>query len=363
MLTDKDFVHYITMLANLSLQAYACMSFDASMGFEMTDNHHSKGGKARAEKLSAAERKAIAKNAASARWNKDLPAAEFGSVDHPLRIGDLEIPCYVLEDGRRVLVQRGMMSALNMTQGTAGRGPGDRLTRFAATKSISPYISNELRDVITNPIPFRVGGSVANGYEATVIADLCDAVLSARDDGVLHYQQEHIAKRCNILVRGFARVGIIALVDEATGYQEVRARKALEEILDKFLSDELRKWAKTFPDEFYKEMFRLRGWSYAPFTVKRPGVVGKYTNDLVYDRLAPGVLDELRRKNPSDEKGRRKNRHHQWLTEDVGDPRLREHLASVITLMRASNDWPQFKRMIDRALPRFGDTRQLALGD
>ena len=255
------------------------------------------------------------------------------------------------------------MTALNMTQGTAGRGPGDRLVRFTATKGVSPHITNELRDVITSPIRFRVGGSIANGYEATVLADLCDAVLTARENKELHYQQEHIAKRCEILVRGFARVGIIALVDEATGYQQVRARKALEEILDKFLTEELRKWAKTFPDDFYKEMFRLRGWSFTPFSVKRPGVVGKYTNDLVYERVAPGVLEELRRKNPTDEKGRRKNRHHQWLTEDVGDPRLREHLASVITLMKASTDWTQFKRMIDRALPRYGDTGQLPLGD
>src|SRR5712692_10382868 len=75
----------------------------------------SKGGKARAQKLTSDERKEIARHAAASRWSK-VPAkgprlvkATHGSPDRPLRIGDLEIPCYVLEDGRRVLVQRGMM--------------------------------------------------------------------------------------------------------------------------------------------------------------------------------------------------------------------------------------------------------------
>lgn len=131
--------------------------------------------------------------------------------------------------------------------------------------------------------------------------------------------------------------GIIALVDEATGYQYDRARDALEKILDKFISKELRKWAKTFPDEFFENMFRLRGWQYVPFSVKRPGVVGKYTNDLIYERLAPGVLEELKRLTPRDERGRTKHRFFQRLTENVGHPRLREHLAAVIALMKASH--------------------------
>jgi len=54
---------------------------------------------------------------------------------------------------------------------------------------------------------------------------LCETVLQARKDGKLQSQQMHIAEQCEILVRGFARVGIIALVDEATGYQDYRSRK------------------------------------------------------------------------------------------------------------------------------------------
>lgn len=297
---------------------------------------------------------------------KKVPKAIYGSQDHPLKIGDLEIPCYVLDDGRRVLVRIGMIKALGMSEGTGSRSlaTGDRLVKFISGDRIKPYMSAELSEMITNPLQFKLpGGGVAYGYEATILPEICDSVLTAREKGVLQKQQSHIAKQCEILVRGFARIGIIALVDEVTGYQTVRSRKALEEILEKFISKELRKWAKTFPDEFYEQMFRLRDWQYQPFTVKRPQYVGTLTNDIVYERLAPGVLEELKRLTPRDEKGRTKQRFFQRLTEDVGHPRLREHLTAVIALMRASTKWEQFYRMLQRALPKYMEQQPLILDE
>ncbi len=294
-----------------------------------------------------------------------IPQATHGSPDHPLKIGQLEIPCYVLEDGKRVLVQNGMLKALDISQGTADkRGRGSRLAKFVDTKAISPFAGEKLVDAIQNPIRFRTpAGGEAYGYEATILADLCDAVLEARKEGKLHIQQSHIGEQCEILVRGFARVGIVALVDEATGYQDYRARQALEKILERFLLDELGKWAKRFPDAFYKEMFRLRGWPYNSDSIHRPSYVGKLTNDLVYSRLAPGVLNELKKMTPRDEQGRAKVRYHQWLTEDVGHPKLQEHLSAVIALMKASPDWRTFERLINRALPVYGENLELDLFD
>jgi hypothetical protein len=135
------------------------------------------------------------------------------------------------------------------------------------------------------------------------------------------------------------------------GYQADRSRDALAKILEAFVAKELRRWVKTFPADFYREMFRLRGLPYNG-SVKRPQYIGHLTNDLVYARLAPGVLDELRRVTPRDEKGRLKTRLFQRLTEDLGHPRLLEHLAAVTTLMKACDKWGQFAPMLDRALPR-----------
>src|SRR5262249_51100733 len=151
--------------------------------------------------------------------------------------------------------------------------------------------------------------------------------------------------------------GLNALIDEATGYQYTRARNALEEILTQFVQKDLRKWIKTFPDEFYYHICRLKGWDYDEENKnKRNPIFGKLTNYLIYDRLAPGVKDELKRLTPKDAKGRLKHKLFRRLTEDVGHPRLRELLASEITVMRLfdDNDWLGFERALNRAIPVYG---------
>src|SRR5882724_11832862 len=259
------------------------------------------GGKRRAERLSPEERKSAASTAARARWsteNEEIPRATHGSPDHPLRIGDMEIPCYVLADGRRVLQQGGVIGALNMSHGGSYSRGGDRLAKFAAQGRLKDFVSNELLDRTADPIRFRTTrNTLAYGYEATILHDLCEAILAARLDGRLQKQQTHIADRAEILVRGFARVGIIALVDEATGYQEVRDRQALQAILDQFLRKTLAAWAKRFPDEFYYHIARLRGWEWKGRKFNPPQIVAYYTNDFVYHRLAPNLVEELDKRN------------------------------------------------------------------
>jgi hypothetical protein len=185
------------------------------------------------------------------------------------------------------------------------------------------------------------------------LADICDVVLTARRAGKLQAQQMHIADRCEILVRGFARVGIIALVDEATGFQRDRAATALSKILEAFIAKELQRWVQTFPPDYYEQIFRLRGRDYQHDQVQRPRYFGVLTNDIVYDRLAPGVLEQLKKANPKDETtGRRKHKNFQWLTSNIGYPKLREHLGAVIATMKLSNDWHDFKAKLDKNYPR-----------
>ncbi len=169
----------------------------------------------------------------------------------------------------------------------------------------------------------------------------------------------HIADQCEVLLRGFARVGIIALVDEATGYQKDRARDALAQILEAFVAKELQPWVKKFPTEFYEEMFRLRGLPFDPTSVKRPAYFGHLTNDVVYRRLAPGVWKELKAKTKKNLEGRPTHQLHRLLTNDVGDPRLKEMLTKVITVMQLSDKWGDFKLKLDRVAPACDETLQL----
>lgn len=328
-------------------------------GAEITGK--AKGGAARAKSLSPERRSEIARKAAIAKSDKaKLPKATHDSADHPLRIGDIEIPCYVLEDGTRVISQRGMVAGLGMKYGSRAGG-ADRLTSFVHGKTISPFINNDLLPLIENPIKFThsSGGGVAFGYPATLLADLCDAILSARKSGTLQKQQEHIAAQAEILVRGFARVGIIALIDEATGYQKDRAKDALAQILEAFVAKELQPYVRTFPADYYEQLFRLRGLPYPPENSKyRPQYFGVLTNDIVYKRLAPGLLAELKRENAKDTK---KGRLHQRLTTDTGHPKLREHLASTVTIMKLSKGYQDFINKLNSIHPRYGDTMSLDL--
>ncbi len=321
------------------------------------DESKAKGGIARAESLSSEERKAIATKAAKDKWSN--PRAMYGSPDKKLTLGERELECYVLEDGKRVLSGRGMQEAMGL-----GQAHGSLLKDFTSQKSLIPYITNELAMELSNPIRFirpGRGGVLASGFEAHLLPDLCDAVLEARNRGVLSGKRQiEVAKQCEIIVRALSRVGITALIDEITGYQEIRDRQALQKILDKYITDELAKWTKMFPDEFYQELFRLKGLEYPTANGKKPSYVGHWTNDIVYDRLAPGVKTELKKKNPRQAKtGARKHKHHQLLTRDYGHPELKELLSNAIFMMKACSTWEQFRALLNKAKPKYGNTVEM----
>lgn len=317
----------------------------------------SAGGVARALALTPEERSSISRKGAYKKAGIPF-ATHAGEVS----FGDESLPCYVLEDGRRVLTTRGMMAAL----GRSWRGrkySGTQLPVFLEAKNLFPLIINELDPVLTQVNFVTDKGAKAEGFEAALLPMVCEIYLQARQAGVLTPQQRDVAQRCEMLVRSLAKIGITALIDEATGYQEVRERDALQALLDKYLLQEHAAWAKRFPDEFYRQMFRLKGWQFPTPGGARPGVVGKYTLDIVYERLAPGLVEELREKNPKNETGHRKSKHHQWLTDDVGHPALTNHIHAVMGLMRASRTWEMFKVLLDAAFPKKGTQFRLAMDE
>jgi hypothetical protein len=314
---------------------------------------------ARRQNVSAERRKEVGRIAVAAREDKKhgIPQATHGAPDKPLKIGDIEIGCYVLSNGMRVVSQAGMIKGMGFTKGRPSEDNdeerGRELPNFVGQNWIKPFIYNELTASLAAPIKFRPphGGNLAHGYPATILADICEAVLKARAAGAIQKRQEHIATQCESLIRGFARVGIIALVDEATGYQEKRDKDELHKILSLYLSEERLTWAKRFPDDYYKNLYRLRGWEW-PSAKGHTPLVGKLTNQLVYEKLPEGVLDELRRKNPVDpETGGRKHKHHQFLSENLGVKGLHEHLIQLITVMKISKDWDEFDKLFNKVFP------------
>ena len=280
-----------------------------------------------------------------------------GAPDRPLVINDIEIPCYVLENKERVLSQRGLQSSIGLGTG-GGLYGAPKIVEFVNKFPLSAIKNNSLIAHLKKPIIFSPPwGRTAYGYPAAVLVDLCNIILEADKQG-LAPGPKHVVDRARILLSGLATVGIIGLVDEATGYQRIREERALATILERFIDAELQPWTKTFPYEFYEQIFRLKEWE-RPNGVKRPQVIGHYTNDFVYSRLAPGILNELRRINPRLPSGELKNRHHQWFTPDLGHPRLKEHLAAVIALMKVSTSWDLFIKNVNQALPQRGSNFEI----
>jgi hypothetical protein len=326
-----------------------------------------KGGHRRADVLPPARRSEIAREAALQRWaeqGKAVPLfAKYGAIDRPLKIGDIEIPCYVLADGTRVLAQRGLQAGIGLSQG--GSKTGAR--RIAALMAGLGEKGVDIKGLVAranSPIRFIPphGGNPADGYEATILPDICAVLIDAHQRGILGKARDHLAVRAAQLQHGFATVGIIALVDEATGYQDFRQRDALAKILEKFVAKELRPWVRTFPSEFYKQIYRLNSWPYNESS-GRPGVIGHWTNNIVYKRLAPGVWDELKRLTPRLPGGDYKNKLFQRLTDDVGHPKLKEHLAAVLMLMKYSPNWRVFMERLDKEFPQWGANFMLPFPD
>lgn len=266
--------------------------------------------------------------------------------DGELRIGDAVIPCAVLEDGTRVLTQRGVLRALGRSDNVRGSDGGDKLPPFLRGKAIKPFISNDLL-LATAPLKFiPKRGAPAHGFRADLLPMLCEVFLQAREEGVLQHNQHEIAQKCEILMRALAHVGITALVDEATGYQFDREHNALRLLLQAYVAEGVRDWVKTFKDSFFDSLDRLYG-NEKTVPHSRPLYYGKFINKYVYDPLENGyVKEELDRKNiePS---GKRKVRFHQWLT-GHGKQELVSRIGKVEGVMASSSDLSDFKEKVEK---------------
>jgi len=200
------------------------------------------------------------------------------------------------------------------------------------------------------------------GYDALLLPMVCEVYLKLRD----HYRslgkeppkpQKHIIEACDLLMRGLARVGIIALVDEATGYQERRAKDELTKILEAYIVEELRPWIKTFPDEFFRQVYRLHRWPYRAGSARRPSYVGQLINKYIYEQLPPPVLPELRKLNPVTDRGYRRHKHFQFLTADTGNIHLDRQITATTTIMKVSDDRKNFEENFQKAFGKIYQQR------
>ncbi|MCL9807245.1 P63C domain-containing protein [Flavobacterium amniphilum] len=272
--------------------------------------------------------------------------------------GGLSIPCYVLQDGTRILSGRGMQDALKLV--SEGDRTSGQLSKFISQKSLSPFILKE-ETIGIDSIECYKGNQKINGYEATALVDICDGMLEARKHIKLTDRQNMVADQCEMLVRSFAKVGIIALVDEATGYQYDRERFELQKILNAYISDEIVKWQLTFTDDFYKQVYRLWGLPFIPKYIKnKPSFIGSLTTKYIYEQMPEGILDKIKEKTGKTLKGNWRYKWHQNLTPEIGREHLKKQIIEVTLLMEISKDKKTFEKLFKE---KYNKDPQLKLFD
>ena len=258
-----------------------------------------------------------------------------------LKIGETNLDVAVLENGKRIITQTGVFKALGRP--VRGTNRIDQIPTFMDAKNLQLFVSQELTALTKKVEYIDLKGKESEGYDANILPLVADLYLQARAADSLLKSQFETALKAEILVRSLAKVGITALVDEATGYQYEREREELQLILKQYISEELLPWQQRFPHEFYKQIFRLNNWEYNVENLRlKPSVVGKWTNKYIYKQLPKGVLEELKRLTPKDDDGNLKQHLHRRLTSDVGHPNLNNQIISVITIMKLSKNWRDF---------------------
>lgn len=261
-----------------------------------------------------------------------VAAGQGGSVNvarwqGALSLGGEDIECYVLDDGTRVI---SLTSAIRSTE---GGDAGGNISKVAGVAGLRAHLDYEA--MVGALVDFSIPGLPRNGKGITT--EWFERMLTAYVDAALDPEvtltakQRETARRCQVLQRGLIRTGLDALVDEATGYQRVRADDALQFKLKAFIAEELRGWEKTFPDALWYEFGRLSGW--ADPLKNRPQWWGKLVVWLIYDTLDADVAEYLRNNRPPSGV-----RWHQQLTENVGVRALVSRCYEVVGLAKECFD-------------------------
>lgn len=253
-----------------------------------------------------------------------IPTARWQGV---LEIGDEELPCYVLDDGRRVLSRTGATNLL-----TNGKGGGN-LEGYITVQNLKPYIDSTIAERMIEFIIPQVVNKTVRGLSAEDFLTICQAYVKARDtNSIKSASQMGIAIKAGMFLSACAKTGLIALIDEATGYQYERPEDALRLKLKMFLEDEMRKWEKTFPNELWEEFGRLTHWQGS--INSRPKYWGKLVMELIYGYLDPDVAEWLKTNAPAPQKGQN---YHQWLSGQYGLQKLIQHIWMVIGMAKPCN--------------------------
>lgn len=301
-----------------------------------------------------------------------LPPSPFAKYEGELNMGGVLVDVYVLDTEDRVLSQRGAVKALT------GVDTG-KLDEYLGAKGLQPFLAqageaaekrrlkepstlilkkktagenqgvegvntlkNKQKTAGENCSFFVPGPGWAYGITAERFEGILTAYVAALNAGALTTdRQREIAMRCAVMSTAYLRAGLIAAIDEATGYQYIRASDALQIKIHAFISDEYREWQKLFPDQLWEQFGRLCRWNGALHS--RPKWWGHLVNETIYDTLDPDVAKYLRENKPKPDSG---VKYHQWLTGDFGAKALVTHIHQIIGIAKGCDSIREFREKV-----------------
>lgn len=327
------------------------------------------GGVARAEALADARRSEIARDAARARWAKKReveptdeshdelsseevlepsPAMPIARWRGALNLMGVDVPVYVLDNGLKII---GRTSATELLTGIKG---GGALEKYIGVKSLEAFINKDL--VLERLVPFRlleVEGleKAVKGLPHDLMIEVCQGFVAALQASLtrgsaqkLTLRQQEMAVKASMFLSACAKVGLEALIDEATGYQYERPDDALQIKLKAFIAEELRAWEKTFPDDLWIEFGRLTNWRGALHS--RPKWWGRLVIELIYDTLDPDVADYIKANKPP-----MGVKWHSMLTDNIGVRQLVSRCYEVIGMAKTCTDMRELR---DKVAQHYG---------
>ena len=318
-----------------------------------------KGGAMRAARMTPEERSAASKAAAATRWAKPphdliapdeskaaalegelLPPSPFAKHRGIMTLGGMPVEVYVLDTGDRVMSLRAAVKVLTGIDGGV-------LEDYIGVKALKDFVNSDL--VLEETVAFTIPGvgGLGRGITAEQFEGILSGYVRALHAGALKTdRQREIAITCAILATSFLKLGIIAQIDEVTGYQYERAADALQVKIQAYIAEELRAWEKTFPDELWEQFGRLTNWKGSLHS--RPKWWGHLVNELIYEALDPDVAKYLKDNKPKPFHGQN---YHQWLSEDVGLKALIPHIYKIIGMAEGCRDMRELR---DKVASRYG---------
>jgi hypothetical protein len=263
----------------------------------------------------------------------------------------VKVVCANLDNGIRVISESAFLQLIGRSPTYRRSDKNDKqngcvkLPPFLEADNLQPFIDKDVLDASTPISYITKTNTFAKGYTANLLPSVCRVYTTAHKVNALYKSQLHIYERCDLISDALINVAIVALIDEATGYQYDRPKDTLQALMALYLDKDPNKWNLQFKETFYEEISRLREWKYVPY--QRTPAFAQVTVDLVYKRIQPGLWEELKKTNPN----KKKYRYHQLLTDHIGNPHLREHLRAVTKLMQGCTNWNQFMALVNRTYP------------